>query len=141
MAPHAIVPYRQRHDIIDGIKEAKIPSRLRREMMEHKIWEGEDVMTSDDVRLGVARALHYRPPAEVNPDEQLYAVYLEVVNYELGDDLFVPTDFLLARDDTDEPVLLTVPVKFVMHRAWSRAPDFVAKRLGREERLQARVIE
>lgn len=105
-------------------------------MSELVIHEGDEVWTSDDYQLGVARSLHYRPVHEVNPAEQLYGVYLEVVNFVLGDDLFIPAEFLDAREDASEPVYLTVTLKYVMQRAWSRAPDFVAKRLGREERLR-----
>jgi len=107
--------------------------------MELRIRDGEDVWTADDTKLGVARSLHYRAPEEVSPDEQLYGVYLEVVNYELGDDLYIPIDFLTVREEADERLSLTVPMKFVMHRTWSRAPDFVAKRLGREELLREMV--
>lgn len=105
--------------------------------MEFDIRDRDEVWTSDGIKLGVARALHHRPPQEVNPEEQLYAIYLEVVNYELGDDLFIPTDFLEPRDETSGRVDLDLPFKAVMQRTWSRAPEFVAKRLGRETRLSA----
>lgn len=104
-------------------------------MIEMEIREGDEVVSADGYDLGVARSLHYRPADEVNADEQLYAVYLKVVNYELGDEFFIPVDFLQMREDKNEPVTLTVPVKFVQRRAWSRAPDFVAHSLGRTERL------
>ncbi|HZD11488.1 MAG TPA: hypothetical protein VE553_09110 [Candidatus Binatia bacterium] len=103
--------------------------------MEIAVRDRDEVWTSDGYKLGVARALHFRPPQEVSPEEQLYAAYLKVVNYELGDELFIPTGFLASRDATTNRVALTVPAKFVAHRTWSRAPDFVAKRLGREVRL------
>jgi hypothetical protein len=97
----------------------------------------DEVWTSDGVKLGVARAVHYRPPQDVNPEEQLYAAYLEVVNYELGDDLFIPTDFLEPRDDDANRIYVKFPMKTVMQRTWWRAPEFVAKKLGREVRLNA----
>lgn len=104
-------------------------------MIELKISAGDEVWTSDDYQLGVARSLHFRPVDEVNPKEKLYAVYLKVVNYVLGDELFIPTEYLDAREDADEPLTLTVPLKVVMQRAWSRSPEFAAQGLGREERL------
>lgn len=97
----------------------------------------DEVWTSDDFKLGVARALHFRPPQEVNPEEQLYAVYLEVVNFELGDEFFIPTDFLEPRDEAGGRVEVVFPMKGIMQRTWSRAPEFVAKKLGREVRLSA----
>lgn len=103
--------------------------------MEDTIRDRDAVWTDDGFKLGVARALHYRPPHEVNPEEQLYAVYLEVVSYELGDDLFIPTDFLASRDEESQSVSVALPLKAVMQRTWWRAPDFVAKLLGREKRL------
>lgn len=106
-------------------------------MTEIDVRDRDEVYTSDGFKLGVARAFHYRPPQEVNPEEQLYAVYLEVVNYELGDALYLPTDFLEPRDGANHRVNLRFPLKVTMQRTWSRAPDFVAKRLGREVRLSA----
>jgi hypothetical protein len=47
--------------------------------------ENDEVWTSDDFKLGRARSWHYRPEKEVYPGEQLYAVYLKVENFELGD--------------------------------------------------------
>lgn len=105
--------------------------------METDIRGRDEVWTSDEEKLGVARALHYRPPQDVNPEEQLYAAYLEVVNYELGDDLYIPTDFLEPREEDTNRIYVKFPMKTIMHRTWSRAPEFVAKKLGREVRLDA----
>lgn len=103
--------------------------------MDIPVRDRDEVWSSDNYKLGVARAVHYRPPEEVNPQEQLYTAYLEVVSYELGDDLFVPTEFLGERDATSGRVTVTVPLKVIMHRTWWRAPEFVAKGFGREVRL------
>lgn len=103
--------------------------------MEISVRDRDEVWSRDDFKLGVARAIHYRPPEEVNPEEQLYAVYLEVVSYELGDDLFVPTEFLGERDETSGRVTVTVPLKVIMKRTWWRAPEFVAKGQGKAVRL------
>lgn len=95
----------------------------------------DEVWTSDDYRLGMAHCLYYRPEDQVHPEDQLYAVYLEVINYDLGDDYYVPLDFI-ERVDGDKPRLqLTVPMKTVMNRTWSRAQEFVAKKLGRRVTL------
>lgn len=105
--------------------------------MEISVRDRDEVWTSDNYKLGVARALHYRRPEDVNPEEQLYAVYLEVVSYELGDDLFIPTEFLAEREETNKRVTVEVPLKVVMQRTWWRAPEFAANGLGREVRLSA----
>ncbi|MFW6068192.1 MAG: hypothetical protein ACOC9E_01275 [Chloroflexota bacterium] len=104
--------------------------------MEISVRDRDEVWSSDNFKLGVARAIHYRPPEEVNPEEQLYAAYLEVVSYELGDDLFVPAEFLGEREASNSRLTLKVPLKVVMKRTWWRAPEFVAKGLGREVRLE-----
>lgn len=103
--------------------------------MDIEIRARDEIWTSDGYRLGVARDLHYRPEEEVNPEEQLYAAYLEIVNYELGDDFYVPTDFLAERDEENGRVLLDVKMKDVQQRTWSRAPEFVAQKLGRSVHL------
>ena len=103
--------------------------------MEISVRGRDEVWTTDDYRLGLARCLHYRAPHEVNPDEQLYAVYLEVVNYEMGDAYYIPTDFLISPEPDTNRVTLNASMKDVMQRTWSREPDFVAMRLGRSERL------
>lgn len=105
--------------------------------MEISVRDRDEVWSSDNFKLGVARALHYRPPGEVNPQEQLYAVYLEVVSYELGDDLFVPIEFLGERDATNGRNKVKASLKAIMQRTWWRAPEFVAKGLGRVVRLSA----
>ena len=105
-------------------------------MVETVIREGEEVWTSDGVLLGVARALFYRPADEVNVLHKLYAVYLEVVNFVVGDDIFIPLDFLEAREGPDEPLTMTVPVKVVLQEQWSRAPEFVAMGWGHKQALR-----
>lgn len=105
--------------------------------MEISVRDRDEVWSSDNFKLGVARAIHYRPSEEVNPEEQLYAAYLEVVSYELGDDLFVPAEFLGEREASNSRLTVTVPLKVVMQRTWWRAPEFVAKGQGREVRLES----
>ena len=95
----------------------------------------DEIWTADGFKLGVARRLHYRPEEEVNPDEQLYAAYLEVENFELGDDYYVPIAFIAGRDESTDRILLAVSMRKVMQHTWSRAPEFVAKCLGRAEPL------
>lgn len=111
-----------------------IPSEeAKQQAMIVTIHNMDEVWTSDNLKLGVAHSLYYRPEEQVRPADQLYAAYLGVMNFELGDDYYVPTDFLQRVDaEQDQARLeLTVPMKAVMDRTWSRAPEFVAKGLGR----------
>lgn len=103
--------------------------------MDIEVKARDEIWTSDGFKLGVARTLHYRPQEEVNPEEQLYAAYLEIVNYELGDDFYVPTDFLQEPDEDEGRIKLEVEMKDVQHRTWSRAPEFAVQKLGRKVRL------
>lgn len=96
---------------------------------------GDEIWTADDEKLGVAECLHLRPAEEVNPEEQLYAAYLEIRNYELGDDYYVPTDFLGEREGDGNRVLLPVTMKDVMQNTWSRAPRFALEQWGRRVSL------
>lgn len=102
--------------------------------MEDTIQEKDEVWTSDSVKLGVVHALHHRP-TEARPEDQLYGTYLEVYNFEIGDDYYVPLDFIASRDVKQRRLTLTVPMKEVMHRTWSRAPEFVAKAKSRRVSL------
>lgn len=109
--------------------------------MELTIHECDEVWTSDAYKLGEARSWHYRPEEEVNPGEQLYALYLEVENFELGDCFYVPADYIAGYDESGEKVLLDASLKMVMNRTWTRTPDFVAKKQGRIVRLEPELEE
>ena len=98
------------------------------------IQPNDEVWTSDEVKLGVARSAFFRPEEEVNPADLLFAVYLKVEDFTLGEDFFVPTDYIAYRED-DGRVILDASMKEVLQRTWSRAPEFAAKRLGRREPL------
>jgi hypothetical protein len=99
--------------------------------VEFTINEFDEVWTSDAFKLGDARCWHDRAEEEVNPGEQLYARYLEVENFELGDSFYVPAEYLLGYDEAGEKVLLDASLKVVMSRTWTRTPDFVARKQGR----------
>lgn len=103
--------------------------------METTIKRQDRVETADAYLLGVARNLHYRPEEEVNAGDQLYSVYLEVNNYELGDDFFVPLEFVLDRDPETKTVTLDATMKEALQLTWSRMPEFVALIRGRKELL------
>jgi hypothetical protein len=87
----------------------------------------DEVWTLDGHKLGIARRWHYRPDGEVSPGERLYAAYLEVKNFELGDVLYVPDFFLIERDEDSGHVLVDATMRQVMQWTWTRTPDFVVR--------------
>ena len=95
----------------------------------------DEVWTKDGNSLGVARRWHFRPEDQIDPEDRLYAAYLEIENFELGDVLYVPDVYLAGRDEGTGRVMVTVPLKQVMHLTWTRMPDFVAAGRGSEARL------
>ncbi|MEW5985555.1 MAG: hypothetical protein AB1791_02880, partial [Chloroflexota bacterium] len=82
----------------------------------HKL---DEVWTADQKKLGVAHHLHHAL-GEVNPDLKLYASYLEVESFELGDDYFIPTDFIAGRDPAGGRVNLDATLKKVLEETWVR---------------------
>jgi hypothetical protein len=92
----------------------------------------EEVWTRDGVRLGAARRWHYRPEEQISPAELLFASYLEVENFELGDVFFVPDVYLTGRDESSGRLLLDATMREVERRTWTRMPDFAARLQGRE---------
>lgn len=99
------------------------------------IKRGEEVWTSDGDRLGTVRRLHHRQE-EINPELELYATYLHVVSFDLGDDFYVPTDYIDGRDKNGR-ILLTESMQKIQDRTWTRLPDFVAQGKDKEEELPA----
>ncbi len=87
----------------------------------------DEVWTLDGRKLGVARRWHFRPEDEVSPAELLYAAYLEVKNFDLGDVVYVPDIFLIESDGDGSQVLVDATARQVMQWTWTRTPDFVAR--------------
>ncbi len=94
-----------------------------------------DVYTADGVHLGGAIRIHFRPEEEVDPGVKLWAAYLEIFADELGEHIFVPTDFVDEYDPEANKVVLIVDEKVVEHETWSNIPDFVARKLSTVEEL------
>lgn len=94
-----------------------------------------EVWTKDGIRLGMARRWHYRPEEEINPEDLLFASYLEVENFELGDVFFVPDVYLTHADGSDR-VVVDATMWQVERRTWTRMPDFAAFGRGRAALLQ-----
>lgn len=102
-------------------------------IMDTPIKKLEEVWTADGRKLGQATTLYHRLE-DIDPELELYAQYLEVCNLDIGDNYFVPTDFL-RREGADGRLVTTVNFREVMERTWTRMPDFVFSRAGRKEEL------
>lgn len=102
--------------------------------MEQNIKKLEEIWTADKQKLGRAQQLFHRTD-DINPSLQLYASYLEIEDYDLGLVYFVPTDFILDRDEASGKIQLNATKKQVMERTWFRMPDFVAHGKARKEPL------
>ncbi|MCA9992837.1 MAG: hypothetical protein H6666_12210 [Ardenticatenaceae bacterium] len=96
----------------------------------------DEVWTSDGQRLGVAHH-YYERPDEAQPDLLFYAAYVEVENFDLGMTYYIPTDFFAERGESSGRVTLTVPMKTVLNRTWTRRPEFVIRGLAQEQELPA----
>ena len=101
--------------------------------MDIQIKKLEEVWTADGQKLGLAVHLYHRLEG-VDPKLELYEQYLEVENLEIGDNYFVPTEFL-RRDGEGGRLATTVKLRAVLERTWTRQPDFVFSRAGRREEL------
>ena len=94
-----------------------------------------DVFTADGVHLGGAVRIHFRPEDEVDPGLKLWGSYLEIFADELGEHIFVPTDFVDEFDTEANQVILSVDESVVERETWNNIPDFVARKLSAVEDL------
>lgn len=99
-----------------------------------KLRKYADVFTADDQRLGLAMRIRHRK-TDINPDLKLYAAYLEVSSIELGNNSYIPTDFIKSYDPGTNRVTLSVSLKTVISETWNRVPTFVVGRQDEVEEL------
>ncbi len=102
--------------------------------MELDIRKLDELWTADNKKLGLAQQLFHRL-ADINPNLQLYASYLEVKDFDYGEVFYVPTDFITGRDVETGRLTLDVTYNDVMKRTWFRMPEFVVRGQGRKETL------
>lgn len=99
--------------------------------MDLKIHRGDEVQTADGVSLGQALVL-YRRLDLVDPELKLYEYYLESVKLSMGDEFYIPTDFIERYENGTVYLSLTMPQ--VQAETMMRMPKFVASR--KAERLE-----
>ena len=102
--------------------------------MDFTISKLEEVWTADDKKLGVANAVYHRLEG-VNPELKYYASYLHVQNFDLGDDYYIPTDFIKGRDPETGLLVLKTTFHKILENTWTRMPEFILHGNGRIEKL------
>ena len=97
----------------------------------------DEVYTKDNQHLGAAQRLYHRT-TEVRPELKYYETYMLVGSIALGDNFYVPTDFLAGRDPQTGRIVLSVTGRNVEKKTWTRLPDFILHGEARTEELAAR---
>jgi hypothetical protein len=108
--------------------------------MEEQFKKNDVVVTKDGRFLGKVMSLHHRVD-DIDPQLELYAAYVKVWNEEMGDEFFIPTDFVHSKDAATNDFALSVDFKTVEKETWTRMPDFVARGEDREDSLTVRKTE
>lgn len=102
--------------------------------MGREIKRNDEVWTADEKQLGIAKAVFHRTD-EVNPALRLYASYLEVEDFNFGENFYVPTDFIDEGPAGAGRIEIKKKRDEAMQLLWFRMPDFVAKGNYRKEAL------
>jgi hypothetical protein len=100
--------------------------------MNLKINKLDEVWTADHIKLGLAERVFHREEG-VNPELELYGSYLEIENFDLGTNTYVPLDFI--HEHNTKGIELTVTFEDVQKNTWSRMPHFIAHGEARTEEL------
>ena len=95
--------------------------------------EKDEIWSKDGHRLGLANYVYHRTK-DVNPQLELYERYLYVFSFDVGDDYYVPMDFITG-DKEHGRFTLTVTMDEAMAKGWSRLPDFILKGESVKEEL------
>jgi hypothetical protein len=103
-------------------------------LREKELKKGADVVTADGVFLGKAVRLYHRVD-EIDPELKLYAAYLGISNLKMGNQIFIPVDFIADYDPQNAQVTLTVSKSAAMSETWDREPTFIAGRRDTVENL------
>ena len=72
----------------------------------------------------------------MDPELELYEYYVYVFSFDVGDDYYVPTDFI-SQDGDNGRFTLNLTMNEAMDKGWSRLPDFVIKKEAIREELPA----
>jgi hypothetical protein len=103
------------------------------ENMALKLKEQSEVWSKDGHRLGQAKHIFHRTEG-VDPQLELYSQYLYVFSFDLGDDYYIPLDFI-EEDEKHGRFTLNLTMDEAMAKGWSRIPDFVVQGQSTREEL------
>ncbi len=98
------------------------------------------VITADQFRLGRIHKIFHRLEA-AEPQLKLFASYMMVINLTIGDDFYVPTDYIDETKTGATAVWLTLTKKEVKDEQLTTLPQFIAGKQHREEDLTAVAID
>lgn len=100
--------------------------------------KSDEVWTEDGQKLGHPHRLYHRI-SSIDPALGYYASYLRVMSYDMGDDFYVPTDFIAGR--ADGQVRLSVSMKRVLQETWDRLPDFIPQGQASTEEIPGTLFD
>ena len=105
-------------------------------MKKQQLKKNLPVLTAEGLRLGQTHTLYNRlSPAE--PQLKLFAHYLMVVNFTIGDEFYVPTDYIDEAKSDETAVWLTRTKKEIEAEQLTALPRFIAGNQALEVRLVA----
>lgn len=90
--------------------------------MSKTIWQDTAVITADKYLLGQTYAFQNRIETENKTKFGPYATYLVVKNFSIGDDFFVPTDFIDVEKSAEDQIWLTITDKQIRARNFTVRP-------------------
>lgn len=99
----------------------------------------KDDKDDDDAFIGRALTLQLRRD-EIDPAFKQYASYIEVWRPNMGNNAYVPTDFIASIDDDGNTVRLTVDEAAFVKAMWDIAPDFIVGQKSEEKSLASATI-
>ena len=93
----------------------------------------DEIWSKDGHLLGQVNQIYHRTN-DVNPELELYARYLHVFSLELGDDYYLPMEFITEDKETGR-FTFDMTMEKVVAKGWSRLPTFIVEGESTEEEL------
>ena len=84
------------------------------------------VYSTDNEQVGLAVRWYQRKPGSESLDPNSEALYLKVIDYRLGDDIYLPASIIDDRQSAPGKIQLTEKLKRVYKLTLSRIPRFIA---------------
>jgi hypothetical protein len=84
------------------------------------------VFSTDNEEVGLAVRWYQRGEGSESLDPNSESLYLKVVDYRLGDDIYLPASIIDERSSQSSKMLLTETLERVYKLTLSRIPRFIA---------------